>query len=287
MTASEILAGPAAGLDAGAAPALSRGRLFAAAMGLLLVNAAAGKAIEAVAASGVLGGLLDGLGHSWAFWFAFAATVGLALREQPQPVRPRDLWVCSAAALCALVPVSQVAGAACTGLAGAILIDRSQGPRVRAAAMILLAVSVQLVWSRIVMLFFVQPLATVDAHMVGALIGRPVHGHDVQFADGERMMSILGACTSVQNAATALMLFVAVVRCFRPVPRASEAFALAGVFLSVVALNVVRLALMAQSLAMFHLVNGGIGAGVVNAVITLTGLGWAVASVRHEIFDPR
>jgi len=283
MTASEILAGPAAGRDVGSAPALSRGRLYAAAMGLLLANAAAGKAIEALAASGVPGGLLDGLGQSWAFWFAFAATVGLALRDEPQPAKPRDLWVCAPAALCALVPVSPVAGAACTGLAGAILIDRSQGPRVRAAAMILLAVSVQLVWSRIVMLFFVQPLATVDAHMVGALIGRPVHGHDVQFADGERMMSILGACTSVQNASVALMLFVAIVRSFRPLPVASEIGYFLGAFLSVVAINIARLALMAQSLEMFHLVHGPAGESVVNMIITVNGLGWAAVSVRREI----
>ena len=46
-----------------------------------------------------------------------------------------------------------------------------------------------------------------------------------------------------------------------------------------------RLALMAQTIQMYHLVHGELGKAVVNAVITLTGLAWAAASVRHEIFD--
>ena len=60
---------------------------------------------------------------------------------------------------------------------------------------------------------------------------------------------------------------------------------MAGVVLTVVLINVVRLSLMAQSLAMFHMVHDETGAGVVNAIITFAGLAWAVGSVRHEIFD--
>jgi hypothetical protein len=42
---------------------------------------------------------------------------------------------------------------------------------------------------------------------------------------------------------------------------------------------------MAQNLRMFHLVHGDAGGAVINGIITLTGLAWAVASVRREILD--
>lgn len=284
MAASEAV-GPRSG-GVLSSLAADRGRLYAGAVGLVIANAVAGKVIETIGQSGPAAALVAGLGFSWAFWFAFAVAVGLALREPAAPARPRDLAVCAAAVLAALFPLSQVAAVACTGLAAAILIDRVSGRHLRAAAMVLMAISVQILWARLLMLFFVQPIATLDAHVVSLVIDRPVHGHDVLFADGSHTLSILAGCTSVQNASIALVLYVAVVRAFRPEPRRFEVLALAGVFASVVALNVARLALMAQSITLFHLVHDGVGAGVVNAIITATGLAWAVGSVRHEIFDP-
>jgi hypothetical protein len=275
-------------LRTGARPAAlagARPQLIAATLLLLLANAAAAKAIEAVTAQGALAALAGGLGHSWAFWLACIAAVRLALRESAAPVRPRDLMVCAACALVALLPASPLAGLACTFLAAMILLDRAHGPYMRAAGWVLGAISVQLVWSRILMLFFGRPITAADAHLVSWIIHRPVTGNTVWFVEGQHTLSIADACTSVQNASTALMLFVAVTRSFRPVPRPGEAYALAGVFLSVVAINLVRLSLMAQTIPMFHLVHGPVGAGVVNAVITLTGLAWAVATVRHEILD--
>ncbi|HEY3950928.1 hypothetical protein [Phenylobacterium sp.] len=264
---------------------LTRPGLFAATIVLLLANATAARAIEAVGLSGGLGALIRGLGMSWAFWLAFAVSVRLALREAPTPARSRDLAVCAACALAALVPLSPLAALACTGLAAAILLDPTQGRFLKAAAWIVLAASVQLVWTRILMLVFVQPIANIDAHLVSFIIDRPVRGNGVLFVDRTHTLSVQGGCTSVQNASTGLMLYVAVLRGFRPVPRPSEALVLVGVFFSIVALNIVRLALMAQNIAMFHFVHDGAGAELFNAIITLTGLTWAVASARHEIFD--
>lgn len=264
---------------------LSRRRLFVFTIGILVANAVATKVIHAVALLGPAQAGLSGLGLSWAFWLSFALCVRLALIEEDRAAGPWDLWVCGASLVAALVPVSPVSGVACTALAGFILLDRTQGVYQKAAAMVLLAISVQLLWSRLAMLFFVGPVADLDAHVVGLIIQRPVHGNMVEFADGSHRLSILEACTSVQNASVALMLFVAIVRTFRPKPKVSELYFLAGLFISVVVVNIIRLTLMAQSIEMFHLVHGDIGWPVINAIITVIGLLWAVLSVRREVFD--
>jgi hypothetical protein len=118
---------------------------------------------------------------------------------------------------------------------------------------------------------------------VSLITHQPVYGQEVQFADGDKRLAILAGCTSVQNASTALVLYVAIVRSFRPIPQVSELAALAGVFVSVMAVNTARLALMAQSLEMYHRVHGDLGAAAINVAVTLIGLAWAAASVRREI----
>jgi exosortase/archaeosortase family protein len=272
-------------LDPSRSMALGRRRAFAFTIGILVANAVATKVMDAVALLGPANALLSGLGLSWAFWLSFALCVRLAAIEEDRPVGPRDLWVCGACLVAALVPISPVSGLACTALALFILLDRTQGVHLKAAAMVLLAISVHLLWSRLAMLFFVEPVADLDARLVGLIINKPVHGNMVEFADGTHRLSILEACTSVQNASVALMLFVAIVRTFRPRPRASELYFLLGLFISVVVVNIIRLTLMAQNIEMFHLVHGDIGWPVIDAIITAIGLLWAATSVRREVFQ--
>jgi exosortase/archaeosortase family protein len=259
-------------------------QLFAFTIAILVANGVAAKAIAALAELGPATALASGLGVSWAFWLSFALCIRLALIED-RAARPKELAVCAACLVAALVPISPVSTLACTALAFFILLDRTLGVHLKAAAMVLLAIAVQLLWSRLLMLFFLAPVAALDAHLVGLIVRTSVEGNMVRFADGTHRMSILEACTSVQNASMALMLFVAIVRTFRPKPRVSELYFLLGLFASVVAINIVRLTLMAQNIEMFRLVHGDIGWPVINAIITVTGLLWAVTSVRREVFD--
>jgi len=261
-----------------------RRQIYAAVFGLLIANAVVAKVGLALAQLGLANALAYGLGLSWAFWLSFGLCIRLALAGEDEAAGPADLWAAAAGVAVALVPLSPASSLAATGLGLFIAFDRRQDPRTRAAAMILVAIAVQLLWSRLVMLVFIAPIASLDAHLVSLVVGTPVHGNVVAFVHGVGTMSILGACTSVQNASVALMLFVAIVRTFRPLPVASEIGYFLGAFLSVVVINVARLALMAQNLETFHLMHGDVGESVVNAIITVNGLGWAVLSVRREIF---
>jgi exosortase/archaeosortase family protein len=263
---------------------VGRAQFLAGVIALVLANAVTAKVLQSFAQTGAAATLSSGLGVSWTYWLACAACLWLAWTQDPAPLRPRDLWLGAACVGAALVPISQASGLACTLLGLAILIDKGQGVRIKAAAMILIAISIQVLWSRLLMLFFVGPIATLDAHAISLIIQRPVVGNEVRFVDNSHKLSILSACTSVQNASMALMLYVTVVRSFRPRPRWSEIYALAGVFASVVAINYARLVLMAQNIEMFNFVHSGAGWPITEAIITVTILAWAIGSVRREIF---
>jgi hypothetical protein len=79
------------------------------------------------------------------------------------------------------------------------------------------------------------------------------------------------------------MMFVAIVRTFRPSPRLSEMFYLGGVFAFVIAVNETRLSLMARSMDMFELVHGPTSWAVLNLIFTLAALTGAALCVRREI----
>ena len=145
--------------------------------------------------------------------------------------------------------------------------------------MVLLAITVNLLWGRLLMVFFVAQIAALDAHVVALVVHTSVQGNRVLMLDGHHM-SIIQACTSVENASVALMMFVAIVRTFRPTPRPSEWLYLAGIFAFVVALNDARLSLMARSMEMFQLVHGPVSWVALDLIFTAAGLVGAALSVR-------
>ncbi len=258
--------------------------IFAATAALLVVNAVATRAGAAVQQYGLGTALVSGLGFSWALWLSFAICLRLALKAPDRAIRRHDLWIVAGCIASALIPASPVSAVAATGLAIVTILNRDESVERKAAAMVLLAIAVQLLWSRLIMLVFVHPIANADAFLVGLITHTPTHGNAVQLVTGARSLSILEGCTSVQNASVALVLFVSIVRVFRPAPIRSELLYLAGAFLSVIVINTVRIAMMAQDEAAYHRIHGDTGTTLLNLIITVNGLAWAVMSVRREIF---
>lgn len=263
--------------------AFSRPHFYAIAILALIANAIAEKATVAVSTLG-FGALTEGLGLSWAFWLSFALCVPLALRSEPQPATRTDWLVGGAAVLAAALPPSPIGAAAATALGLWLMVGRGFAPPLRAAGMVLLAITIHLLWGRLMMLFFAAPIAASDARVVGLITHTAVQGDTVRFLQAGHRLAILQACTSVQNASIALMMMIAIIRTFRPVPRASEWLYVGAAFMVVVAINDVRLSLMARSVEMFELIHGPTGWTAVNLIITGVGLAGAAFAVRREIF---
>lgn len=264
------------------ASAVTRGQVCAVCILALLANAVVKTVLGTLGDRG-WAALSEGLGLSWAFWLSFILCVRLAIRAEPAPAKRADWLAAGLCLLAAASPIGPWSSGAATILGLWLLFDRSAGPGLKAAAMVLLAITVNLLWGRLLMVFFVAQIAAVDAHIVALVVHTSVQGNRVLMLDGHHM-SIIQACTSVENASVALMMFVAIVRTFRPTPRPSEWLYLAAIFAFVVALNDVRLSLMARSVEMFQLVHGPVSWVVLDLIFTAAGLIGAALSVRREIF---
>lgn len=264
--------------------AVGRAQIFAIAILALIANAIAARASDYVALQGVGAALTEGLGVSWAFWLSFALCVRLALTSEPAPASRADWLVGGACLAAAALPASPISAVAATALGFWLMASRDSGPRLKAAGMVLVAITVHLLWGKLLLLFFVAPIAAADAHIVSLITHTAVSGNTVKFLQAGHRLAILQACTSVQNASIAMMMMIAIIRTFRPVPRVSELAYLAAAFLAVVAINDVRLSLMARSLGMFELIHGPTGWTVINLIITCVGVAGAALAVRREIF---
>ncbi len=263
--------------------AVARPQLYAIAILALIANAVAATVGATLAALSPGAALVDGLGLSWAFWLSSALCVRLALVSQAQRADRADWLVAGACVLVAAAPVGPLSAVAATVLGLWLMASPRFPAPLRASGMVLVAIAVHLLWGRLMMLFFAAPIAAVDARLVGLLTHTAVEGNTVRFLETGHRLAILQACTSVQNASIALMMMIAIIRTFRPTPRASEWLYVGGAFLLVVAINEVRLSLMARSIAMFELIHGPVGATVINLIITCVGLAGAALAVRREI----
>jgi hypothetical protein len=265
-------------------PVVTRGRLLAAASLILMANGLAELVKAAVVGQGFWGAAPLGFGVSWAVWLSLALQVRLALKAEPVPARRVDWIVAVVAVAVAAWPVSGLASAGATLLGGWLLLDPASGDRLKASAAILVALAINLMWSKVLLMLFARPIENLDAGMVGLIRGVPVHGNVVDFVHGGERVAILSGCTSVANASLALLLWLAVTRSARPKPVIGELGYAAAVFVTVVVINLARLALVAGSRADWAFWHGPVGDSLVDALITASALAWALVGARRELF---
>ncbi len=261
-----------------------REQLFTGVMLVCVANAVAVMVKESVAAGDILNAAMAGFGVSWAFWVALVLAARLGLKAEAAPASRADLGVAAVGLLLAAWPVVGLASLAATLMSVWILWDRRSDPKLRAMALILIAMAVNLLWARLMMLVFARPIEAFDAFWVGLIGGVPVHGNVVGMEGGGDHVAIMAACTSVANGSLALLLWLAVTRSFRPVPARSELVIGAALFLTVMVINIGRLWLEIQNRAQLHFWHGPSGASVIVALITAAALGWAFFGVRREAF---
>lgn len=258
----------------------SRGQLFTVLAALCCLN----WFWADMAAALDLNGLAHGLGLSWGFWIALPLALRLALLAPSKPVDSQDLVVAGICLILVLTPVRQLGALGATLTAIWFFMREPDGSPLRGAAAILLTITLGLFWSDVALLAFAQPLKALDAGLVGLIAGARIEDNVVYFLRGEEGYVLAEGCTSVQNASLALMLWMAIARTFRPKTQLRDLVVGVGVFGTVMAANLVRLALMAQDQQAFDLLHSEAGFTVLNAIITGLALAWVAFDVRHELF---
>ena len=276
------LPAPRGALVAALRSSMARDEFFA---GLYILGCANGFGASIIRAQ-IAGDWTGGTQHiSVIALFACLAGISLFLRDKDDEIRTADLVVAGAFLVGIAVPVAEMNWAAVTALSFYILLFANNGGARRRGALILLALTVPMLWSRLLFAFFAKIFLVVDATFVSWLLGTARSGNIVGFADGSGNLVILPACSSLANMSLAFLCWVAVSQWVEHRSSWQDYFWCFLACASVVAVNVARISIMGLSHWHYMTFHYGWGATAANAIILLLTVGFTVLGCRRELFS--
>lgn len=263
---------------------LPRGDFFAGLFALACISGLASRMIQSIDRLGWMDALLSTFDVSAIVWVSCAAGVVLVLRDRSIGISSLDLAIGGAFLCLVVLPIGPLSWLAITALALYLVAITSRGATSRRGALILLAVTVPMLWSRLLFKFFATPILEIDASLVGWILGTNRAGTVIESVDASGVLVVLPACSSLANVSLAFLCWVTVSQW---VKHKTSVYDLAWCLLacmSVIAVNVMRLSLMGLSEWHHAVLHAGWGDAIFNTLITVLIIGFAVMGVRRERF---
>jgi hypothetical protein len=262
---------------------LSRDEYFAGLALLCCLNGLGSRIIDSVRQLGWSDALFVTFEVSAIVWIACILGIRLILREREGSIRPLDLILGVVLLVPVALPIGGLSWLALTILGLYVLLVRGQPSDRRRGAIILLAVTVPMLWSRLLFRYFANFILEVDASLVSLLLGTARQGNMVRFADGSGSLVILPYCSSLANVSLALLAWVTISQWanHRWSSRDWQWCVLAGA--SVVAVNVTRMSLMGMSETHYRTIHSQWGDAAANVLILCVTMGFCLLGVRRDL----
>src|SRR3954452_10712483 len=159
-------------------------------------------------------GALAGADINVIILLACFAGISLVFEKTPEHVQPLDLVVALVVLILVALPIFPLSWVGVTVLSLYILLFANNNRERMRGALILLAITAPMLWSRFLLQIFAKPILDVDASLVSLLLGTPRTGNMVGFLDGSGYMIVLPACSSLANMSLALLCWVTITQWF-------------------------------------------------------------------------
>jgi hypothetical protein len=264
---------------------IARNEFFAGLFLLGCANGIAARAIGTVHDNGWLNAAIGMFDVSAIVLAACASGLWLVMGGRDQSVTRVDLAVGVVALALIGLPLGGLSWIAVSGIALYILLFTDPDQSMRRGAVILLAMTVPMFWSRLFFQLFANFILEIDASLVGWLLGADRTGNMVRFVNDGGYLVIMPACSSLANMSLAFLCWVTVSEFAghrRALSDLGWCLLACG---SVLAVNVGRLSLMGISVRHYEAIHSQIGSAVADAMILTLTLGWSFLGVRRELFS--
>lgn len=239
--------------------AVTRQTVFSGLAVILLLNAISEKASHSLA-QGALPAVFNTFDISLIIWGAAVAAIVLLWRDAPARLTRADLAVGAGIGLAALVPVPTLSALALSGLALWLYQSSPADGLSRRAASILLALTVPLMWARLVFAIASGSLLRLDSLLISLVLGTTPNGNVVPFADGSGSLFIAPGCSSFTNVSLAVLSSAAIMAYYGRKWSWGAVGWSALACLVVIAINVGRISMIGYFPAEYDLIHGEIGA---------------------------
>lgn len=261
---------------------LSRGELFAGLYILGCVNGLLGRIIQTTNFDSIYAAVI-GVDLNAIVLFACIAGISAMFDGERDEIRPIDLAVTGIFLALVALPIFPLSWLGVTGLSLYILLFARGGSDRWRGALILLALTVPMLWSRLFFQFFAKPILDVDATLVAWILGTHQMGNMVEFSDHSGYMIVLAPCSSLANMSLAFLCWVSITQWSGHKWSRTDILWSLLVCLSVITVNVTRISLMGFSQAHYHAIHGEWGDFVTNTVMLVLMVGISVIGCRREI----
>src|SRR5262249_27354380 len=157
---------------------------------------------------------------------------------------PMDLAVGVGFLLLVSLPIYPMSWVAMTGLCLYVIAFANGNAERRRGAIIMLAVTVPMLWSRLLFQFFAKLILDIDAFLVASMMGTERTGNMVNFADGSGHMVVLAPCSSLANMSLAFLCWISITQWAKHRWTVADLVWSSLACASVIAVNVTRISLM-------------------------------------------
>ena len=264
---------------------ISRHEFLAGLCFLACANGISTRVIYSVRGIGWVNAIIGTFEVSAIVFVACAIGLSLVLRGgDREAIRRADLFVGAGCLIPIALPIGAMSWLALTVLGVYVFCSTHVAP-IRRGAVILLAITVPMLWSRLLFQLFANAILELDARLVGWLLGTSRTGNMVRFVDGSEYLVIFPACSSLANMSLAFLCWITINRSVRSQWGLWDLLWSLVACGSVVAVNVTRLSLMALSDRHYQAIHSQSGDLVSNTITLLLVLGICILGVRRELFS--
>ena len=264
---------------------MPRDELFAGLCILACANALGALVIQSVNELGWGDAIIHTFGVSAIVWIACLTGVALMLHDRTDVIRSTDLVVGAGFLVLVFLPIGPASWLALTGLCLYILLlTDGPSPRRRGAS-ILLAVTLPMLWSRVLIHFFAKPILEIDASMIGFLLGTDRVGNMVRFADDSGYLVIFPACSSLAGVSLAMLFWVTISQATRHKSSGRDLVWCGLACASVIVVNITRMSIMALSDRDYQALHSQWGDTFGNVIMLIFIVGFSCLGVRRELFS--
>jgi exosortase/archaeosortase family protein len=264
---------------------LSRAELFGGLFVLGCANGLAARMGQSVDQLGWVGALFGTFNISIIVLVACFIGVSLIFSDGTNEINSADVYISGVILLFVLLPFVSLSWLAVTALSLYILLFTDADQAGRRGAIILLATTVPMLWSRLLFDLFTRFILEIDATLVGWVLGTNRIGNTVEFADRSGSLAIWPACSSLANMSLAFLCWVTISQTVRHKWCAQDL--LWGLFAcgSVIAINVTRVSLMGLSRSHYDTIHSPLGDEITSTIILIATVGISLLGVKREVFS--
>jgi hypothetical protein len=201
-------------------------------------------------------------------WVAIYIGVDLiAADDDDEPVGKLDEVVGIIGLLLCSIPYAPECWLGVTILTGWLVITTVPQTSMHRGALILLATSFPMLWSRVIFRFLSEPILLADAWIVAKLLNTANEGTHIYFADKSGVLEVSPACSSWANVSLVLLTWIVLCQYQKRAWQLLDLGWYALVILTVVGINTIRMAMMGISEQYYVLIHGTVGSTITSWMI--------------------